>query len=111
MMLPEFKIDMALHNLQSHLGNHPEAYMGPIRKKLRLYESEYDGACKDDESCNMSIQTGLKTDLEKLSRKARKMILNIKTGQKFWPVRTNALQEYNDAIKDYERRLALHKNL
>jgi len=56
----------------------------------------------------MSFQTGLKSKLESLSAKARTKILNIKTGNNFWSVRSNALNEYNDAHKEYQKSKTLN---
>ena len=109
-MLPKHETDIPLHDLQSHLGNHPNKYMKPIQDKLLQFEEDFDGICNEDISCNMSFQANLKSLIESLSNTVRSKILNIRKGKDFLPVRTNALQEYKDAHKEYNRRLALNKN-
>lgn len=108
MILPEFEMDIPLHELQAHRGNHPGGYMNPIMKELRVIEEAYDGICNDDVLGTMTLQVLVVKEIEALSNKARSKILNIKSGRNFWPLRSNALKEYKGALKEYARRELLH---
>ena len=108
MMLPQFKMDIPLHQLQAHEGNHPPGYMTPIRDELRRIEIAADGICSVDVEGSMNSQKRVVQAVEALSNRARLKILAIRTGKNFWPVRTNALEEYNEALQEYARREQVH---
>lgn len=109
MMLPEFVMDIPLHKLQSHLGNHPNKYMEPIRKELREIEKDYDGICNGDVLGSMSLQKTILIELSALSGKAKQKILDIRNKPDFWPLRSNALKEFNSALTEYKRREKLNR--
>jgi hypothetical protein len=108
MMLPQFHMDAPLHALQRHEGFHPAGYMDPIRNELRRIEIAADGICAVDTEGTIVSQKRVAMAIEALSSRARMKILAIRTGKNFWPVRTNALQEYNEALQEYARREWIH---
>jgi hypothetical protein len=108
MMLPQFKMDIPLHHLQAHEGNHPPDYMRPIRDELRRIEIAADGICSVDTEGTIASQKQVAMAIDALSSRARMKILAIRTGKSFWPVRTDAFHEYNEALKEYALREQIH---
>lgn len=111
MILPQFQMDVPVHQLPSHWGNHPADYMTPIRNELRQIEILADGICSVDVDGTMTSQKRTSQAVEALSNRARAKILAIRTGKNFWPLRTHALEEYNEALREYARREALYNKL
>lgn len=110
MMLPKHKMDIPLHDLQAHEGQHPGKYMGPIKKELSKVQEDFDGICNFDLSGEITIQIFLLAEMEFLASKARQKILNIRRGTGFWPVRDNAKTERAEALAEYSRREKLHQD-
>ncbi|RKH55958.1 AHH domain-containing protein [Corallococcus llansteffanensis] len=108
MMLPQFLMDIPLHQLQAHDGNHPSGYMNPIRTRIERLEQEADGICSLDTDGTLVPQKAIAEAIVALAHTARAKILAIRTGKGFWPVRTDALNEYNHALQEYARRERLH---
>jgi hypothetical protein len=111
MVLPEFQMDVPLHQLPSHRGNHPADYMTPIRNELRQIEILADGICSVDVDGTMTSQKRTSQAVEALSNRAKAKILAIRAGKNFWPLRTHALEEYNEALREYARREQLYNKL
>ena len=109
-LLPKHAIDMALHDLQQHLGNHPGDYMGPIKKELATIETEFEDACEDQEGTDAThIQLMILKRMDALADKARGKIENIRKGSSFWPLRSDTATAYPDAQKDYKTRQKLYR--
>jgi hypothetical protein len=111
MILPEFIMDMPLHELPQHRGNHPNQYMTPIRDRLRVIEDVYDGICDSDAACDAATQLAIVKELEALSAEAAQKVLNIRTGKSYWPLTSDALRKFSAAKKEYARREKLHQQL
>jgi hypothetical protein len=106
LILPGQHMDQPIHKLPRHKGNHPGAYMDPIKKRLDQIEKYYDGICKNDAAGNLKPQAAVIKVLDNLSQRAESMILNIrKKNAKCWPLRSDARAEFKEAEEAYQRRI------
>src|SRR5438128_6376634 len=74
---PWDEMDVAVHELQLHLGSHCGSYTKPIQDMLSKYEQDFETRCHGKES--VEAQVGLKEVLKNLAAKALRKILMIRS--------------------------------
>ena len=104
---PQDEMDVAVHELQQHLGSHCGDYTNPIAGRLTELEEFFETMCHGKET--VDAQVSLVQELEALSETALRKVLAIRSGRRFWPLHNNSLSVYRGALAEYARRETLHE--